>query len=416
MHGATGAVLATTSVVVTPALPQYQVQLDSQIQRDTRILMLASCPAGGGREPDEDDDDHRRERGEQCHPEPDRQECLQERVQALGTYLRGLGIEHKIVTSEAAFKHEMRCGGYNTYWLTGGSAKLDHWLVKEVREAVWRGDSLILDGEHDDRNQLLHPIAGVRYRGKLSGEGHTVTMELGGLFAPGNLATRGRGIKFDLAGGQSQARFAGSQQATGYHHPTGGSNSAIISHRYGAGASLVFGFDLAAMLDADPAQADARLKAIVRATAGHLGSAGTATLSVGDIVAVNLSVGNQGTRAVTLELNAHLPPGLSHSSASLAPEQVNDPEAAGRPGTVSWTLELAPQSQQHITWRVRVDRAGNVSKRQSTGDFHFSRHGGTCPLWNVYEAFSQPGAILTQLIPAHAAQLTHAHKCVSQQH
>jgi predicted transcriptional regulator/transcriptional regulator with XRE-family HTH domain len=46
---------------------------------------------------------------------------------------------------------------------------------------------------------------------------------------------------------------------------------------------------------------------------------------------------------------------------------------------------------------VRVDRAGNISKRQSTADFHFSRHGGTCPLWNVYEAFSQPGAILTQL-------------------
>ncbi len=46
---------------------------------------------------------------------------------------------------------------------------------------------------------------------------------------------------------------------------------------------------------------------------------------------------------------------------------------------------------------VRVDRAGNISKRQSTADFHFSRHGGTCPLWNVYEAFSRPGAILTQL-------------------
>lgn len=46
---------------------------------------------------------------------------------------------------------------------------------------------------------------------------------------------------------------------------------------------------------------------------------------------------------------------------------------------------------------VRVDRAGNVSKRQSTADFHFSRHGGTCPLWNVYEAFSQPGKILTQV-------------------
>ncbi|MEU3922067.1 short-chain fatty acyl-CoA regulator family protein [Streptomyces sp. NPDC029004] len=33
---------------------------------------------------------------------------------------------------------------------------------------------------------------------------------------------------------------------------------------------------------------------------------------------------------------------------------------------------------------VRVDRAGNLSKRQSATGFHFSRAGGTCPLWNVY--------------------------------
>ncbi|MPY86056.1 MAG: ImmA/IrrE family metallo-endopeptidase, partial [Actinophytocola sp.] len=30
---------------------------------------------------------------------------------------------------------------------------------------------------------------------------------------------------------------------------------------------------------------------------------------------------------------------------------------------------------------IRVDRAGNISKRQSATDFHFSRIGGTCPLW-----------------------------------
>ena len=46
---------------------------------------------------------------------------------------------------------------------------------------------------------------------------------------------------------------------------------------------------------------------------------------------------------------------------------------------------------------VRVDRAGNISKRQSATHFHFSRTGGTCPLWNVYEAFEQPGRILAQL-------------------
>jgi predicted transcriptional regulator/transcriptional regulator with XRE-family HTH domain len=46
---------------------------------------------------------------------------------------------------------------------------------------------------------------------------------------------------------------------------------------------------------------------------------------------------------------------------------------------------------------IRVDRAGNISKRQSATDFHFSRVGGTCPLWNVYEAFAQPARILRQL-------------------
>jgi hypothetical protein len=46
---------------------------------------------------------------------------------------------------------------------------------------------------------------------------------------------------------------------------------------------------------------------------------------------------------------------------------------------------------------IRVDRAGNISKRQSATHFHFSKTGGTCPLWNVYEAFAQPGKILPQL-------------------
>ncbi len=45
---------------------------------------------------------------------------------------------------------------------------------------------------------------------------------------------------------------------------------------------------------------------------------------------------------------------------------------------------------------IRVDDAGNVSKRHASGRFHLSRHGGTCPLWNLHETFRQPGAILTQ--------------------
>ena len=46
---------------------------------------------------------------------------------------------------------------------------------------------------------------------------------------------------------------------------------------------------------------------------------------------------------------------------------------------------------------VRVDRAGNISKRVSATNFHFSRVGGSCPLWNVHEAFSHPNQIHPQL-------------------
>jgi len=46
---------------------------------------------------------------------------------------------------------------------------------------------------------------------------------------------------------------------------------------------------------------------------------------------------------------------------------------------------------------VRADRAGNISKRQSATDFHFSRLGGSCPLWNLYEAFSRPTRVSRQL-------------------
>lgn len=47
---------------------------------------------------------------------------------------------------------------------------------------------------------------------------------------------------------------------------------------------------------------------------------------------------------------------------------------------------------------VRVDIAGNVSKRFSSGRFPFAHSGGTCPLWNVHAAFAEPNRILTQVV------------------
>ena len=45
---------------------------------------------------------------------------------------------------------------------------------------------------------------------------------------------------------------------------------------------------------------------------------------------------------------------------------------------------------------IRVDEAGNVSKRLDGAGFPFARHGGGCPLWNVHRAFRTPRQIITQ--------------------
>ena len=47
---------------------------------------------------------------------------------------------------------------------------------------------------------------------------------------------------------------------------------------------------------------------------------------------------------------------------------------------------------------IRVDPAGNVSKRLDGAGFPFARHGGACPLWAVHQAFRRPREIITQWI------------------
>ena len=46
---------------------------------------------------------------------------------------------------------------------------------------------------------------------------------------------------------------------------------------------------------------------------------------------------------------------------------------------------------------IRIDGAGNISKRFSGSGLHLPRFGGACPRWNVFRAFLSPGMIRTQM-------------------
>jgi len=87
------------------------------------------------------------------------------------TYLEALleanGWSYTIVTDEQAFTRELRSGGYLVYALLSEHEKLAEQVQKELREAVYRGEGLVVAGAHDQRNHVDEAL-GIKHKGKLS--------------------------------------------------------------------------------------------------------------------------------------------------------------------------------------------------------------------------------------------------------
>jgi predicted transcriptional regulator/transcriptional regulator with XRE-family HTH domain len=47
---------------------------------------------------------------------------------------------------------------------------------------------------------------------------------------------------------------------------------------------------------------------------------------------------------------------------------------------------------------LRIDKAGNVTKRFNATSFHLAEHGGACPRWNIHLCFRTPGHTLSQFV------------------
>lgn len=47
---------------------------------------------------------------------------------------------------------------------------------------------------------------------------------------------------------------------------------------------------------------------------------------------------------------------------------------------------------------LRIDRAGNVTKRFNATPFTLAEQGGSCPVWNIHAAFSAPGVTVPQFV------------------
>lgn len=47
---------------------------------------------------------------------------------------------------------------------------------------------------------------------------------------------------------------------------------------------------------------------------------------------------------------------------------------------------------------LRVDKAGNVTKRFNSTTFHLAEFGGACPVWNIHTTFRTPGVVVPQFV------------------
>ena len=47
---------------------------------------------------------------------------------------------------------------------------------------------------------------------------------------------------------------------------------------------------------------------------------------------------------------------------------------------------------------MRVDKAGNVTKRFNATTFNLAEYGGSCPVWNIHMTFRAPGVVHPQFV------------------
>ena len=210
------------------------------------------------------------------------------------------GWSYTITETAEAFTREFHTGGYVTYALFSEREKLATQVQAELREAIYRGDGLLISGSHDSRNHGNEAALGVKFIGHLSAvQGVELASPefplLGGTLA---LLSGEKPIRFELAGAESLGLY------TPYEH-TG--REALTLHGYGRGTAAFSGPDLLgiATRDGHEGLAASVLRALLERV--HPEALGTA---VGSVVPMQLEVANQGV-AVSVAVAFPLPAGLT---------------------------------------------------------------------------------------------------------
>ncbi|MBI3546325.1 MAG: carboxypeptidase-like regulatory domain-containing protein [Gammaproteobacteria bacterium] len=89
--------------------------------------------------------------------------------------LKAKGWSYTITDTAEDFTRQFHSGNYSVYALFAEQEKLDEQTQKELREATFRGEGLVMAGIHDARNQKLLEALGVKLIGSVRANGVDLT-------------------------------------------------------------------------------------------------------------------------------------------------------------------------------------------------------------------------------------------------
>lgn len=158
----------TTLAFAPFRLTEPPIRIDAELKMGTkgRLLVLLddskACDddpgVATGRCPGSDNDPY----GPSAAPPLSAQRAFLEQL------LTAEGWSYTITTTADDFTRAFHSGGYTVYAVFAERTKLDETTQKELREAVFRGEGLLIGGAHDNRNNKLDDALGLRLIGRVA--------------------------------------------------------------------------------------------------------------------------------------------------------------------------------------------------------------------------------------------------------
>ena len=261
--------------------------------------------------------------------------------QHLQQVLKTAGWSYTLVTNAADFQTQFDTGGYEVYVILSEAVKLPESLQRQLVQAVYDGQGLLVAGNHDDRNNALEAALGIHSTGK--------SLDATGLsLLPSGLDSAGGQVGFAI---EAQPLTVNKDTATtlgSFNLADGTTAPAVFGYSYGTGKSVYMAFDLA--LEEAAAPADSLFDKLLTDTLAYVNPA-TLTPYTGRVIPLVLTIQNQGIATPAAAI-VTLPPGVT----------VVDPNGGTVSGnTVAWSFSLAVgQTQTETFWVQLPPNAGSL--------------------------------------------------------